>query len=108
MISKENRSPQNCNWYGSEQTQNNFLVLDSKEKNNSELFDIEWQNRRPILVKNLHECFDQNLWSPQSFNEDFGELVVDLTNCRNHKVVPDIQMKYFWNGFEKINSKIHR
>ena len=107
MSSRGNNEPDNCKWYGSNQTGNQFLVLDSREEKNSEKFDIEWQNRRPILVKNLHECFDQNLWTPQSFNDDFGKLVVDLTNCRNHKVVTNVQMMHFWNGFEKINGKFN-
>jgi hypothetical protein len=66
-------------------------------------FDMEWANKRPVLVKNLHKHFDSGLWTPKSFLEDFRTLRVDLINCRNHKVVSNVPIVEFWRGFESVS-----
>lgn len=97
-------------WFGNKELGNSFLVLDTGDKAKPDdylykMFDIEWKNKRPILIKNLHTKFSTDLWTPDSFLKEFGELNVNLINCRNHKVVPDVQMKHFWHGFEDEDGK---
>jgi hypothetical protein len=71
----------------------------------SETFDNEWINRRPIIITSLNFLFDQNLWSPQSFLEDFGHLTdFPLFNCRNRRYITGKDMSYFWLGFEDLTS----
>lgn len=100
-----------CDWFGSQNNGNAFMVLNARDNIRSmnqlhELFDKEWKNRRPVLIKNLQNHFSSKLWTPQSFLEDFGDLEIDLINCRNHKIVPNIQLKYFWHGFEDEKNRM--
>jgi len=84
------------------------MVLDTENTSATklyELFDSEWSNKRPVIVKNLHRQLSQTLWKPQAFLEEFGDVSVHLINCRNHKVVANIKLKYFWNGFENEDGK---
>ncbi len=94
-----------------------FLVLNGFEKEKSkqemeeilfEKFDEEWQNQRPILIKNIHKNLSSTLWTPKSFSDEFGELCVDLINCRNQRVVSGIPMSKFWLGFEDLNGNYEK
>lgn len=97
-----------CEWYGNKDTWNSFMVLDIDTTPGDklyEMFDAEWSNKRPVLVKSLHKRLSQTLWRPQAFLEEFGDVSVHLINCRTHKVVPDVELKYFWYGFEDEEGK---
>lgn len=47
-----------------------------------------------------------DLWSPDSFRTEFGDLTVDLINCRNGQMIYKQKMSDFWNGFEDFDSRI--
>jgi lysine-specific demethylase 3 len=88
-----------------------FLVLDVNDKNKSdnylfENFDNEWLNKKPVLIKNNHLNMNRDLWSPDSFRQEFGDLIVDLINCRNGKLIRQQKMTEFWCGFEDFDSRI--
>ena len=68
-------------------------------------FHANWALQKPVVFRNLHRHMNSSLWTPESFSEDFGHLVVDLVNCRNHKVVENVPMRSFWLGFEDKESK---
>lgn len=94
-------------WFGKRDRCHQFMVLDANDSTDSghmfNMFDMEWANKKPILVRNLHKRFDSYLWTPESFLEDFKELKVDMINCRNHKVVQDVPVAWFWKGFESVS-----
>lgn len=71
-----------------------------------ELFETEWFTRKPILIKNLHKNLNEQMWRPASFAEQFSELKVDLINCKNGRVLNDVEMRKFWLGFEDENSRM--
>jgi lysine-specific demethylase 3 len=48
----------------------------------------------------VHLNLNNNLWSPESFCTDFGEMIVDLVNCENHCLLTNQKMSNFWLGFE--------
>jgi lysine-specific demethylase 3 len=95
-------------WFGDDKNDNKFLVIKNSatfsESQYSSLFEEEWNNQRPILIRNLHKNLTESIWSPKSFNKDFGHLHVDLINCRNRKLVPDVSMQDFWTGFSDLQS----
>jgi hypothetical protein len=100
-------------WYGESDLNNQFMVLDSCNTAEANIdsylfhkFDKEWHNKRPVLIKNLHKRLSSTLWTPQSFSDEFGELQIDLINCRNQRVVPNVPLKEFWRGFENVNGKL--
>jgi lysine-specific demethylase 3 len=89
-------------WFGSDQD-SKFLVIKNSATNTERkylsLFEDEWVNQRPILIRNLHRNLKESIWTPKSFERDFGKLHVDLINCRNRKLVPNVSMEDFWTGF---------
>lgn len=82
-----------------------FLVIDNQNFDIN-TFNLEWCLNRTILVKNVHLNLNQNLWSPESFCNDFGDLHVDLVNCKNHRILSNIKMRNFWLGFENIELRM--
>ncbi len=58
------------------------------------------------MVENVHLKLNQDLWTPQSFNRDFGKQTSRLVNCMNGDVIPKRPMRDFWNGFEDINQRL--
>lgn len=93
--------------------QDEFLILDIDDKSKPDIddylfekFNREWLKNKPVLIKNNHQKMDANLWSPDSFSRDFGDLIVDLINCRNGKLLRHQKMSDFWQGFEDFDSRI--
>jgi hypothetical protein len=41
---------------------------------NDDIFHDQWQRGQPIIVSNILDRLDQNLWLPQAFSEEFGHL----------------------------------
>ena len=71
-----------------------------------EEFNASWPNKKPVLIRNLHKRLDMNIWRPEAFNKEFGDLVVNLVNCRNHRLVANIKMEVFWNGFDNEDERL--
>lgn len=95
-----------------------FLLLDSTanaktdkkylknyEKSIFDIFDSEWQKRKPIIMKNVHKRMNQNIWTCKWFTEKYenNDIKVDLVNCENDSVLVGQSMKWFWKGFEGQN-----
>lgn len=88
-----------------------YLCLDANEESTNdekltEAFESRWSDRRPIVIRNVHTRLNQNIWSPQSFSDDFGQLRVDLINCRNNRVLNNIPLSDFWAGFEDEDARV--
>uniref|UniRef100_T1J0U0 [histone H3]-dimethyl-L-lysine(9) demethylase n=1 Tax=Strigamia maritima TaxID=126957 RepID=T1J0U0_STRMM len=73
---------------------------------NVPLFQEIWKRGQPILVSNVHEHLDDNLWHPQAFSRDFGELKNDLIDCLSGTVLRDEPMKNFWEGFQDPEKRL--
>lgn len=108
------KNQKNFSWSG--QKFNEFLVLNSSNVENDtqqtpgddlfEMFDKEWPNKRPIIIKNLHKNLNSSLWTPESFMEEFGDLKLNLINCRKNRVVPNVALRAFWQGFENLDARL--
>lgn len=70
------------------------------------LFNKQWSMNHTVLIRNVHMKLNKDLWSPESFMNDFGELTVDLVNCFNHRIVPSVKMRQFWLGFENSETRL--
>lgn len=67
--------------------------------------DSLWLHLQPVLVSCVNKHINKELWKPEAFRKTFGLLRNDLINCRTGDVIPDRQMKDFWEGFESIESE---
>ncbi|KAI8480842.1 Lysine-specific demethylase 3B [Branchiostoma belcheri] len=79
---------------------------DPKNPNNLKLFQEQWKRGMPVLVSGVNKYLNSNIWRPEAFSREFGELENDLVNCRNGNVIPNIAMKKFWDGFEDIPKRL--
>ncbi|KAK3723792.1 hypothetical protein QZH41_007105 [Actinostola sp. cb2023] len=72
---------------------------------NREAFAKRWIEGKPILVSNIDKLLDDNLWSPESFEKEFGEEITDVVNCRTGKTVENFSVGAFWKGFECVKDR---
>ena len=78
---------------------------DPRHKGNLKLFQQQWRRAQPVLVSNCHKRMTRNLWMPDTFAREFGNLENDLVNCRSGVVLVGHTMKEFWEGFEEAKSE---
>jgi [histone H3]-dimethyl-L-lysine9 demethylase len=107
---------------GSEE--NKFFLLNTKpsisnnpaedEKQVFKIFEIEWQRgpsrkQSPIMMKNVHNLMQPNLWSSAWFEKQYTgkhDIKVDLINCENGREIKDTDMSSFWKGFDSVGEAI--
>ncbi|XP_054716696.1 lysine-specific demethylase 3B-like [Uloborus diversus] len=73
---------------------------------NLSLFQEQWKRGQPILVRGVEEQLDKNLWHPDAFCRDFGEVRNDLVDCMTGAVIKNLPMKRFWEGFQNFNKRL--
>ena len=81
-----------------------LLVLEENQhKNNMKLFQEQWRRGQPVVVANVSNNLDINLWSPNAFNEQFGTLKHNIVNCKTHKMIPKVFNHKRFNVNIKVN-----
>ena len=84
-----------------------LLVLqENLDQRNIKIFQEQWRRGQPVIVANVSNNLDINLWSPKAFNAQFGMLKHNIINCKTHKMIPKVPLKWFWDGFESLNSRM--
>ncbi|GAB0092943.1 lysine-specific demethylase 3A [Sergentomyia squamirostris] len=81
-------------------------LMDPALPSNLKIFQEQWRRGQPVLVSDVSKRLTSDLWLPESFSRDFGDEKNDLVNCLNGKLVPNQQMRKFWDGFEFINKRL--
>lgn len=97
----------------SNQSKNLYLTINSHLDNSriddnelTNIFEQEWQSKKPIVIRSVHKCLDENLWTPSSFSSEFGHLETDLVNCKNNRIVPNVLLEKFWSGFDDFENRL--
>ena len=83
-----------------------LILEDNLHQDNIKIFKDQWRRGQPIMVANVSNKLDMNLWSPDAFNKEFGDLKHDIINCKTHKKIPQVPMKWFWDGFENLKDRL--
>lgn len=81
-------------------------LLDPLNSGNDAFFNDQWQRGQPVLVSNVLDNFDQTLWLPQAFSQEFGQEFSEFINCMTGKVVRNRNISTFWDGFEKVEKRL--
>ncbi len=55
-----------------------LCLLDPTHPDNLTAFQGEWSKGQAVLVTGIHNKLSQDLWTPQSFERDFGEFELHL------------------------------
>ena len=82
------------------------MLNQNLHEGNLKLFQEQWRRGQPVIVANVSNNLDINLWHPNAFNAQFGALKHDIVNCKTHKLIPQVPLKWFWEGFESLNSRM--
>lgn len=83
-----------------------LMLADNLHEANIKIFQDQWRRGQPVMVANVSNKLDMNLWSPDAFNKEFGDLKHDIINCKTHKKIPQVPLKWFWDGFETLKSRL--
>jgi hypothetical protein len=84
-----------------------LLVLEENiHVGNLKIFQEQWRRGQPVIVANVSNNLDSNLWSPQAFNDQFGMLKHNIVNCKTHKMIPKVPLKWFWDGFTSLKARM--
>lgn len=66
----------------------------------------QWKRGQPVMISEVSDGLDANLWTPASFAEDFGDSKNDLVNCMTGDIVPNQPMRKFWEGFDSVSKRL--
>ncbi|CAO1308805.1 unnamed protein product [Diamesa serratosioi] len=87
--------------------ENRLLHLkDPSHPGNDVIFHDQWQRGQPVLISNVLENLQRELWVPQAFSHEFGNEKSDLINCMTGNLVRDMPMSVFWDGFEEVDMRL--
>lgn len=78
---------------------------DPAHEDNLYLFQEQWKRGQPVLVSDVTKNLNMDLWYPHGFSRDFGDIKVDLVNCRLGTIIPNQPLYKFWDGFDRFSSK---
>lgn len=81
-------------------------LLDPMNPKNDAFFHEQWQRGQPVLISNLLDHLNQELWIPESFLSEFGKDYSDFVNCMTGKVVRNREISTFWEGFVCVEKRM--
>ena len=58
-----------------------------------------------MIVSGVNKDLNDELWHPNSFAKDFGEIQIEFVDCTDGKPEPLLPMRIFWKGFENIRKR---
>ena len=72
----------------------------------SYVFQEQWIRGQPVIVANVSKYLNKDLWSPESFSREFGSVRHDIVNTRSNRMIPNVPLKMFWDGFEQLSKRM--
>lgn len=75
-------------------------ILDNKK------FENDWKQGKPIVVTNMSDCLNLDLWCPKEFCRQFEKEKINVIDCVNNTIVQNVATKTFWRSFENNNERI--
>ncbi|KAJ8920426.1 hypothetical protein NQ315_005292 [Exocentrus adspersus] len=75
-------------------------------KGNQKIFQDQWKRGQPVIVSNVTRNINPELWNPDAFARDFGDVKNDLINCMTGNLVPNQPMRKFWEGFDHFSKRL--
>ncbi|XP_005091148.2 probable JmjC domain-containing histone demethylation protein 2C [Aplysia californica] len=78
---------------------------DAHHKGNLQIFQEQWKRGQPVLVSLANKQMNLNLWKPDVFSREFGDIENEVVNCRTGNVIIGHTMSDFWDGFEVLGNR---
>ncbi|KAJ7324294.1 hypothetical protein JRQ81_017314 [Phrynocephalus forsythii] len=79
-------------------------LSDHKNCNNWKLFRDCWKQGKTVLISGMHKKLNTSLWKADCISSDFGDIKVDLLNCKD-SITSSGSAKEFWDGFEEVSKR---
>lgn len=81
-------------------------LLSPQNSGNVQLFQQHWRYNLPVIISNCNSFIDNSIWKPETFLKEFGKFEGQLVNCATDDEIDGHRMKKFWDGFERISSRL--
>lgn len=81
-------------------------LLEPMHPGNDAFFHEQWQRGQPVLISNILDHLQKELWIPQAFSAEFGTQMSDFINCMTGKLVRNKEISTFWDGFENVQKRL--
>lgn len=81
-------------------------LLEPRHPGNLRKFQEVWQKGKPVLISNCDRHITKDLWLPETFAKEFGDMENDLVDCTHKVVLIGHKMRHFWQGFEKVSARL--
>ncbi|XP_054081690.1 lysine-specific demethylase 3A isoform X5 [Zeugodacus cucurbitae] len=81
-------------------------LTNAMHPDNRILYQEVWKCGQPVMISEVAQSLNLELWRPEAFCKDFGDKPNDLINCLNGNLVPNQPMRYFWEGFQCIKKRL--
>uniref|UniRef100_A0A1I8Q0R3 [histone H3]-dimethyl-L-lysine(9) demethylase n=1 Tax=Stomoxys calcitrans TaxID=35570 RepID=A0A1I8Q0R3_STOCA len=81
-------------------------LTNANHPDNRILFQEVWKCGQPVMISEVAESLNLDLWRPDAFLKDFGDKPNDLINCLNGNLVPNQPMRHFWEGFQCMKKRL--
>lgn len=78
----------------------------SESEESYKLFQNQWQRGKPIVVANVSNKMNLDMWKPDYFLVKFGNNKHSLVNCTNDTVIKRVPLKHFWEGFKCYKKRL--
>lgn len=83
-----------------------LFLHEANHEGNLALFQEQWKRGQPIVVQGVDKRLNMDLWRPEGFCKDFGEVKNDLVNCKTGTILRNMPMRKFWEGFENFGKRL--
>ncbi|CRK93013.1 CLUMA_CG006571, isoform A [Clunio marinus] len=81
-------------------------LLEPLHPGNESFFHGQWQRGQPVIISNILDHLQKDLWIPQAFSTEFGHERSDFINCMNGNLVLNREISSFWDGFENVEKRL--
>ncbi|CAD6991782.1 unnamed protein product [Ceratitis capitata] len=81
-------------------------LTNAMHPDNRILYQEVWKCGQPVMISEVARSLNLDLWRPEAFCNDFGDIPNDLINCLNGNLVPNQPMRNFWEGFQCIKKRL--
>lgn len=93
-----------CSWFMNGKL---LMLTNPTHADNLKNFQNNWSNGQPVVVSNVTDSMNMEMWRPEYFSKYFGEESIDMVDSTNGDVLQNQPMKCLWDGFECVSQHLN-
>lgn len=91
-----------CSWFLNGKL---AMLTNPTHPENLKVFQNCWLKGQPVILSNVTDNMNMDMWRPEYFSKYFGGESIDMVDSTNGNLLRNQPMKCFWDGFELINDR---